>query len=160
MTAARRRFHPNRPRPRREGVVGLAVAIVAALLLAVADPSHAAEPPKKAGAAQAFDISPVGVPVISNGRLVNYVFVALRLNIRPGLDPTIVAKKEPFFRDALVRLSHRTALNPPRDFNQLDDRTLKARMMAESVRIAGPGVVTSVEILSQAPQHHLDPPTP
>ena len=138
----------------------LGLAMAASLIFGAFPPAQAAEPTKKPGAGQYFNISPVGVPVISNGRLVNYVFVALRLNIRPGLDATAIGRKEPFFRDALVRLGHRVALNPPHDLNRLDEPTVKARMMAESARIAGPGVVTSVEILSQAPQHRLVPSAP
>ncbi len=103
-------------------------------------------------------MSPVGVPVVSHGRLVNYVFVTLRLTFKPGVDMVRLREKEPYFRDALVRLASRAPLNPPDDLNSLNAVRLKAEMAAAGAQIAGPGAVTGVTIVSQAPQHRLAKP--
>ena len=86
--------------------------------------------------------------------------VTLRRNLRSSADAAPLREKEPYFRDALVRLSHRRPLNPPDDLTRLDDRLLIANMMTESARIAGPGVVKGVSIVSEAPQHRTGLPIP
>ena len=134
-------------------------AFAALLLSGLAPALTEADPAAKSGTGQYLDISPVGVPVISRGRLVNYVFVTLRLTLRPGADPVVLRQKEPYFRDALVRFSHRTPLNPPGDLNRLDDRALRAEIMAESVRIIGPGVVTAVLVEKEIAQRKVEPPS-
>ena len=136
------------------------LALLAAPAIYAAGPAAAAEAPKSGKASgQYVDMSPVGVPVIWRGRLVNYVFVTLRLTIRPGVDVMKLREKEPYFRDALVRLAHRSPLNPPNDFTRVDEPALKTKMLAESARIVGPGQVTSVQVVTQAPQRRTGLPT-
>lgn len=133
-------------------------ATIACLALSPAGGAMAAE--AKKASEQAVDMAPVGAPIIWHGRLVNYVFVTLRLNVRPGVDAAKVREKEPYFRDALVRLSQRVSLNLPHDLTRLDDAALKARMMAECARIVGPGQIVSVQVLSETPQRREGLPTP
>lgn len=130
----------------------------AVLLSAAASAAEASAPPKKEGATgpQYFDLAPVGLPVLDGRRLKNYVFVGLRLQLANGQDPQKWREKEPYFRDALVRAAHRTALNPPGNWSALDEGRLKALMMAEAARIAGPRGVTGVSLTNrQAPQRRL-----
>lgn len=60
---------------------------------------------------QYVDLSPVPLPIVVNGRLVNYVFVYMRINLTPAADTPHWRDKEPYFRDALVR--SRTARRSP-----------------------------------------------
>ncbi len=129
------------------------IAAVSALPLIAAAGAVLAASPARRPAGQFLDMAPVGVPVVWRGRLVNYVFVTLRLGLRSSADSAKLRDQEPYFRDALVRLAHRRPLNRPGDLTRLDDRLLQATMMAQSALIAGPGVVTSVSIVSEAPQH-------
>jgi len=127
-------------------------------VLATASPALAAGAPKKDDKAQAgqyVDLSPVGLPIVGDGRLVNYAFVYVRLNLAPSADATKLRAKEPFFRDALVRLGHRTPLNKPDDYSKVDEARLKASLMREVSAIAGPGQVTSVVVTSQTAQHRV-----
>ncbi|MCC7268422.1 MAG: hypothetical protein IT546_13950 [Caulobacteraceae bacterium] len=135
--------------------------LVLALALAAATaPAQASSPPKqeKAQAGQYVDLSPVGLPIVGDGRLVNYAFVYVRLNLAPSADAAKLRAKEPFFRDALVRLGHRTPLNPPDDYSRIDEARLKSALLREAAAIAGPGVITSVVVTSQAPQHQVASP--
>jgi hypothetical protein len=93
------------------------------------------------------DLAPVPMPVVVNGRLVNYVFVYLRINLVPGADTPHWRDREPYFRDALVRLGHRTPFTLPADYTRLDEARLKAALYGAAVGITGPGVVASVEML-------------
>ena len=114
----------------------------------------------KSGGGQYVDMAPVALPIVSQGRLVNYVFVTLRLILRPGAVTTRMREKEPYFRDALVRLSARTPLNRPDDLTRVDERLVRSDMMAMSGPIVGPGMVTSVVVVHQAPQHRIGLQTP
>src|ERR1700683_725530 len=76
-------------------------------------------------AGQYVDLSPVPLPVVVGGRLVNYVFVYVRINLAPGGDTPRWRDKEPYFRDALVRLGHRTPFTVPGDYTRLDEARLK-----------------------------------
>ena len=93
------------------------------------------------------DLAPVPLPVVASGRLVNYVFVYMRINLVAGADTPRWRDKEPYFRDALVRLGHRTPFTWPADYTRLDEARLKAALYQAAVGVTGPGVVASVEIL-------------
>jgi hypothetical protein len=103
-----------------------------------------------AGAAEAgqfVDLSPVAMPIVVNGRLINYVFIYVRIDMTPSADMQRMRDKEPYFRDALVRLGHRTPFTLPTDYTRLDEPRLKAALYQVAAAIAGPGMVAGVEIL-------------
>jgi hypothetical protein len=97
-------------------------------------------------------ISGVGLPVITDGRIRNYVFVALRLHLGGGATAEAMRPKEAFFRDALVRAGHRTPFVVPDDWTRLDERALSASLIRASASIVGPGKIVRVEVVSQAPR--------
>ena len=129
----------------------------------VAVPALAAEKSgkdSKEGGGQYVNISPVAAPIVLNGQLINYVFVTVRLNLAPNVDALRMREREPYYRDALVRAAHRKPFVKPGDYTHVDEPALKSAMMAEAVRVAGPHVVTSVEILSSQPQKLTGLPRP
>jgi hypothetical protein len=128
-------------------------------LLVVAAHAHAAEKPKVV-VGQYVELQPVAMPIVFDGRLVNYVFVYVRINLQGGADVSKIRDKEPFFRDALVRDAHRTPFIVPGDWQKIDESKLIAVMTRDAVSIVGPGVVSSVTITSQTPQKHVMPPRP
>ncbi|MHB8286264.1 MAG: hypothetical protein ACYDD1_16535 [Caulobacteraceae bacterium] len=130
----------------------LAPILILSLALA-ATSAHAAEDKKKGAEGLDVNMSTVAVPVLFHGRVVNYIFVSLRLMLKPGSDPVKLREKEPYFRDALVRLASRTALNKPDDLSKINEGLLKADMLAECAKIVGPGLVSSVVIVKEAAQH-------
>src|SRR5665213_1412638 len=88
------------------------ILAVAALIaaLAVAAPAFAADPPPSD---PTLLMNTAPLPITRNGRLVNYIFVTLRLVCRQGSDMVAIRAKEPFFRDALVRTAARSSLAMP-----------------------------------------------
>lgn len=133
----------------------LAIAVSAALLLATA-PAHAADKPKPAGdVGQYVDLQPVGLPIVVRGRLVNYVFVNIRLNLTSKANTAKLREREPYFRDALVKAAHRTPFTLPGDLQKVDEAKLNATLMREAVAIAGPGAIRAITITSQAPQRRV-----
>jgi hypothetical protein len=127
----------------------LATALALALF---AVPALAAEEGKKKEDGQNVSISPVGLPIVVDGKVVNYVFVTIRLDLAPLVNSTKLREKEPYFRDALVRAGHRTPFTLRSDLTKVDEAKLKAVMMQEATAIAGPGAVRAVVLVSQAPK--------
>jgi hypothetical protein len=126
--------------------------LLAAVLVLAALPASAREGPPPPSTGQYVDLSTVGVPVIEAGKLRNYIFVRMRLTLSGQVDAAALRAKEPYFRDALVRMTHRTPFNLPGDGIRLDEAALKAAMLRQAQAIAGPGAVTGVTITSAMPQ--------
>ena len=125
------------------------IAASAVLPVAVATAASAEEKPAAGGV---LAIAGVGLPVISGGRIRNYIFVSLRLHLGGSVTPETMRPKEAFFRDALVRAAHRTPFVVPNDWTVIDGAAVSASLMRSAVSIAGRGAVTRVEIVSQAPR--------
>jgi len=135
--------------------------IAAAALTLAAATAHASEPKKKDGkgdVGQYVDLQTVGLPIVSQGRLVNYVFVYIRINLTSGANAARLREKEPFFRDALVRVGHRTPFTNPADLSAVDTAKLTAALTREATAIAGPGQIRSVVVTSQAPRRRIRTP--
>jgi len=126
--------------------------LFAALPLALAlvgSPALSAEEGARKQVGQYVDIQPVGVPVVLDGRLQNYIFVYVRLNLVAGADTSRWRAKEPYFRDALVRLAHEASFTLPNDRDKVDAAKLTAAFGQKVTAITGPGVVRSVVVTSQ-----------
>ncbi len=134
-------------------------ALIAAAVLTLATPVLAAEKkaePKEVG--QYVDLSPVAIPIVVNGRLVNYVFVSVRILLSGQANTPKLRAKEPFFRDALVRLAHRTPFTNAKDYQAVDVPRLQAALLREAQTIAGADDVKGVAVVSQTPKKVVPPP--
>ena len=114
----------------------------------------------KAGNVQWVEISPVALPVVYQRRLINYVFVTVRVHLAPSADAAALRAKEPYFRDALVKIAHRRPFTRLDDFASIDEAALRSALTVEATRIAGPRMVTTIEILKQDPQRRTGLPIP
>jgi flagellar basal body-associated protein FliL len=128
-------------------------------LLLLAAPAVAAEKKEKGGeVGQYVDLQPVGLPIVVQGRLVNYVFVYIRLNLTSRADVSRLREREPYFRDALVRVAHRTPFTLASDYTKIDEQRLTAALQREASAITGPGQIRSVVVTSQAPRRRIATP--
>lgn len=137
--------------------------ILAALpLVLAAGAARASGAPEggKASAGQYVDLSPVALPIVLNGRLINYVFVQVRINLAPGADAPKLREKEPWFRDALVRAGHRTPFTKATDYTVIDEARMKASLMREAAAIIGARNLASVTLVSQTPKQRSRLPRP
>lgn len=110
---------------------------------------------EEAGGPETYDMTAVGLPVVIDDRIRNYVFVRLRLHLAEGQDPLSVREKDPHLRDSLVRMAHRQPFTLPGEANRLSPGPMAGHVMATAVRVCGRGVVTRVEVLSQQPQRQV-----
>ncbi|MET4684446.1 hypothetical protein [Brevundimonas faecalis] len=113
--------------------------------------AHASE--KAAPAAAAFvNMTGVGLPVITENRIRNYVFIVLKLHLGPGHTVEAVRAKEAYLRDALVRAAHRTPFVLPDTWVALDTAALSASLIRSASTLIGRGAVARVEVVSQTPR--------
>ena len=124
-------------------------AIAAASALAAAPACAAEEGPK---ARESVALEAVALPVIVDGRLLNYVFVSIKLEVNPKADGAVVRAKEQFFRDDLVRVGHRTPFTVPNDYTRIDEARVKSELLRFAATLVGPGVVEAVTITKQVSQ--------
>jgi hypothetical protein len=132
-------------------------AIVTAVLLSalVGAPAALAAEGKAPPPDQSVTLSPVALPLVFDGQIVNYVFATVKLMLTPQADAIALRDKEPYFRDALVRAAHRTPFVRAGDYNNLDDNKLKASLYRDASMIAGPGKIAGVVITSETTQHRI-----
>ena len=128
------------------------LAFVLACSAVLAGPVTAAEEKKDAKG----DVGQyVGLPIVSKGELVNYVFVYIRINLTSASNVSKLREMEPFFRDALIRSAHRQSFALASDFGKIDAPRLSASLMRDAVAIAGPGQIRSVVVTSQVSRRRV-----
>lgn len=130
-------------------------SLAAALVLALAAPAaFASDAPtaKSDDSGQYVAVSPVGLPVVAGGKVVNYIFVTVRIELTPSANAAKLREREPYFRDALVRAGNRTPFTLTSDYTKIDEARLVATLTRDAAAIAGPGAIKGVKVLSQAPK--------
>ncbi|MET3667535.1 hypothetical protein [Caulobacter sp. 1776] len=146
----------DRHTPSRRFLLAAACALVASPALANAKKE------KKEGGEQALDptykLGSMTIPIIYNGRIVNYVFVAMTLKLASGAEVSAFKDKEPALRDAIVRAAYRTPFTRVDTWKEVDGPRLTGFVMGQCANLFGKGKVASVEIVKQIPRQQLMPP--
>jgi hypothetical protein len=117
---------------------------------------------KKEGEGQALDptykLGSMTIPIIANGRIVNYVFVAMTLKLKEGADAAALKDQEPMLRDAIVRAAYKTPFTRADSWKEVDGPRLTSFVLGQCAVLMGKGKVASVEIVKQIPRQQLMPP--
>lgn len=128
----------------------------------MAGPTFARSEKKKEGEGQALDptykLGSMTIPIIANGRVVNYVFVALTLRLTSGTEVESFKTQEPLLRDAIMRAAYRTPFVRPDTWQEVDGPRLQAFVLAQCASLFGRGKVAAVEIAKQVPRKQVMPP--
>ncbi len=122
-----------------------------ALAGAVATSASASEDAASEGT-PSLNIAGVGLPIISGGRIRNYVFVTIRLYLGGGQTPETMRAKDPYFRDALVRAAHRTPFVVADDWTRVNETAISAMLMSAAPAISGAGSVVRADVVTQTPR--------
>ncbi len=136
-------------------------SLIAAAMLALLSSTALGAEKEKPGAGsvgQYVDLQPVGMPIVADGVLVNYVFVHIRVVLTGSADVAKLRQREPFFRDALVRSGHRTPFTLKSDYGKIDAPRLIASLTKDVNAIVGPGQIKAVVITSQEPRRRVATP--
>ncbi|MDB5440515.1 MAG: hypothetical protein JWM33_2942 [Caulobacteraceae bacterium] len=137
--------------------------LVSVLTLTLGTPSAFAAEKAKDGEAQGpsyLELKTVALPIVADGKLVNYVIANLRITLAPGVAASVGSGKEPFMRDALVRAAYRTPFTNPKDYTKLDEARLQSSLLASASAILGPGKASGMVIVSQTPRLRSGLPAP
>ena len=131
----------------------LASTLMAGLAAARAEDHGGAAAKEKGGqpgedASRSMDAPYLAVPVVRDGRLVNYLFVSLRIQISPHVDLWRTREKAQFLRDALVRASHANQLSDPNDPNKLNETLALQVYRAAAVQSLGAQAVSGLSVVS------------
>ncbi|MND99956.1 hypothetical protein D3C80_923500 [compost metagenome] len=127
--------------------------IQAGALLTASAVAGGVQASEEAAPAAAFlNLPGMGLPVITDGRVRNYVFIVLKLHLGPNHTVEAVRAKEAWLRDALVRAGHRTPFVLPNTWLALDTAALSAALIRAASTLIGRGAVTRVEVVSQTPR--------
>jgi hypothetical protein len=129
----------------RPAVVALILAVLGSVLAAPA--AYSAEEASKS--APTIALESVALPIIVDGRLINYVFCSIQLDLNPYVDGSLVRAKEQFFRDDLVRAGHRAPFTRRDDYTKVDEAKVRAEILRFAPSVVGPGVVRSAVITKQ-----------
>lgn len=137
--------------------------LFAPLALLAATPALANSSKKKEGEGEekadpVIKLQSMALPVIADGRLVNYVFVQASITLKPETPLAVFEGKEPMLRDAVVREAHGKPFVRPDSYVALDETRLKASILRETNRLIGPGKVAMVTIIKQTPRNFVPPP--
>jgi hypothetical protein len=131
----------------------LASTLMAGLAAARAEDHGAGAAKQKSGqsdadASRSMDAPYLAVPVVRDGRLVNYLFVSLRIQIAPSVDLWRTRERAQFLRDALVRASHANQLSDPGDINKLNEALALQVYRQAAVQSLGAEAVAGISIVS------------
>jgi hypothetical protein len=137
--------------------------LTASLALLVGTPALANSPKKKEGegegsAETVIKLQSLALPIVVDGRLVNYVFVQLSMTLKPGVPAVVFEGKEPMLRDAIVREAYGKPFNRPDSYSAVDETRLKASILREIGGLIGPGKAALVRIDKQTPRNFVPPP--
>ena len=150
--------------PSRRLLLAAAFAAPFAIGAAPAFASSGKKDEKKEGEGQALDptykLGSMTIPIIANGRIVNYVFVAMTLKLKEGADAAALKDQEPMLRDAIVRAAYKTPFTRADSWKEVDGPRLTSFVLSQCGVLLGKDKVASVEIVKQIPRQQLMPPKP
>ena len=128
------------------------VHILALIAAFIATPAMASGGAAAVKIDPSIPLAPVAVPITENGKLVNYVFLSIKIILSPKADLYKLVGQEPYYRDALVRAGHRQSLGVPGDSNRVDEKLVKAVLKREAASFMDPRMIASIEIVRQDPK--------
>lgn len=120
------------------------------LVLAIVPPSAWASAPeakKEEATADRKVVAPnVVTPVVRDGKLVNYLFVTVEVELTDGANVMKLRDRTQFLRDSLLRATHRTALADPADDKRLNYAAAKPIFIAAANEALGAANIKKVNI--------------
>lgn len=128
--------------------------------MALASRANAAPEAEKPAEAAWVTMTGLGLPIVVEDRVINHIFVELKLHLKPGHPLEQVRAKDAAMRDALVRAGHATPFVLPTNYNRINEQALARSLMQIASREVGRGVVTRVEVVRQTPRMRVRNPAP
>ena len=121
-------------------------------LMMAASSVQAAEP-DKAATEPSVQLANIGIPVFTGHTVDNYLFVSIKIHLTASAPEAKFRDMEPYFRDAAVRSASKTSFADPKHPDKLDVPRFQAAMVTAFSQVTGPGMIKSIEIVSQNAEH-------
>lgn len=109
--------------------------------------------------ARVLDVNNLVVPVVRDGKLVNYIFLTIRVDLGEG-DVWQLRSKNHFVRDAMLRAAHKTDLAHPARDDQANTTLATQVLMAAAKQVLGPQAVKSLAVVSVSSLRKIGPSRP
>ena len=108
-------------------------------------------------AAPSVQLATVGIPVMRDNRLVNYLFLSIRVNLTGKANEAKLRDMEPYFRDAIVRAASKTSFAQADNEDVLDAPRFKAEHPVTKLEgdrdIFGDGSIVILSTPGHTPGH-------
>lgn len=98
-----------------------------------------------------IDIQSVPAPVFKDGKLLNYIFLSVKLEMAKGQNVLGDRERVHFVRDAMVRNLHKTSIGKAGKFDEIDEAVALQIVRASAAQIFGDKAVSAVTITSAEP---------
>lgn len=126
--------------------------------------AQASEGKAEADSNRSIDIQSVPAPVFKDGKLLNYIFLSVKLEMAKGQNVLGDRERVHFVRDALVRNLHKTSIGKADKFDEVDESVALQVVRASAAQIFGDKAVAAVSINSAEPlrqrPNRASPPKP
>ena len=125
---------------------GLAGALLLGgyVVLGNAEEAAAEAPAVETSEAVYIEMQPLSAPIMRNKRVRYYIHMTVSLQVAGEDAKRKVYQHMPRLRDAFVRDLHGRSVTRGRDDQSVDFAAVKARLLAQSERVLGAGLVTDV----------------
>lgn len=113
--------------------------------------AEAAKAKEEADSNRTIDIQSVPAPIFANGKLNNYIFLTIKLEMAKGQNVLRQREQVHFVRDALIRNLHKTSVGKAGKPDELDEALAIQLIQASAAKVFGEKAVASVTIVSAEP---------
>ncbi len=97
---------------------------------------------------RAVDVPTLAVPVFEDGRLLNYLFVSVRLQMADGVDVWKLRDRVHYLRDAMLREAHAVSVGRTDDPTRIDEDKAREVLRRGVARVTDPDQIVQIEFLS------------
>jgi hypothetical protein len=98
--------------------------------------------------ARKIDIPSIGAPITVNGRLVNYMFLTVSIEVGDGVDAWAIRDRAHFMRDAMLRAAHRTSLGFEDQPSRIDGPRAARVLMDAAMSAVPPRSLARLDIVT------------
>jgi len=137
------------PISNRRFLISLCLSLGLGLSLNSVMPTLAqAEDKKGAAADPLLTLLPIPIPISKDNKIVNYIFINMKVHLNPKAEVSKLGGKEPYLRDCILHMAAKISFAKPDRDDLLDEPRFTSAVLHAFEPILGQGQVVSIEIVS------------
>jgi hypothetical protein len=140
-------------------MIGVSTCLLAVVLAGASVAGTASKPTAEREPGSTVEMPYLIAPVVIDGELFANAYVSSQIVATSPAATIVVRDKLPFIQDAYVRDVNATPIGKVSDPATVDVPTLTARLLADTRRVVGPGLIDSIQIVrvQMSPLHVKTP---